>query len=701
MGRGKRALTKRNLLSIKNTSEEPDMKKIRIPLILGMSILLYALCAFSSSAASPVPEFRVAVSSDGNSGEAFCILPDGDNIFLPSTVDIQSVRLLWNGEAVSYGKTGESPIGSCDSGSSIDLSPMLSKGGDSQGNVCYDVTFSTASGSQRYIFYHDSKLPVISIETSKGLHFVESSKNNRDKEAQILILDENGKSEYHDKASGTTSEIKGRGNATWSYYKKPYQIKLSSKQSLFGMEPAKTWILLANYVDQSGLHNALAFQMGADLNLPYNIEYQYVNLYVDGSYRGIYMLCEKVQIGSGRIDIAELEKQNEAANPNLDLSALPIRSVTAGELIEDSILTSYTYTDGMQSPSDISGGYLVELDNVWGAAEPCRFTTENGNTYVVKSPEYASREEMEYIARLFADMEEAIYSADGYNRRGKHYSEYIDMESFAGVYVVEELLKNWDAYLSSMFFYKDIDINGETAKIYMGPLWDLDNILGNLSFETYATDTEFLWAQNGEFSNYVRALAAPLMRHDDFASLVSDKFGFLYLKTQDYLAKGGWIEKTSERISESVAMDRIRWKSYDPASWVLNTNGTAKVSTKFVHFRVYGSGTDFIPSTALGYLRYFLSERADALLLSIGGGVIPTPIPEESTSSPIHSSDETTQQPAYPTSPDSQTANETTAAPAPTVPSGGKGWIIACAAGAAVVLLLVVMLFRRGTKKHS
>ena len=106
--------------------------------------------------------------------------------------------------------------------------------------------------------------------------------------------------------------------------------------------------------------------MGDALELPYNIEYRFVNLYIDGSYRGIYMLCEKVQIGSGRIDIRELEKFNEAENPNIDLSALPIRTVTTGELVSNSILTSYTYADGMTSPSDITGGYLVELDNVWG-----------------------------------------------------------------------------------------------------------------------------------------------------------------------------------------------------------------------------------------------------------------------------------------------------------------------------------------------
>ena len=84
------------------------------------------------------------------------------------------------------------------------------------------------------------------------------------------------------------------------------------------MGKAKKWILLANYVDQSQLHNALSFEFGELLGVPYNIGYEFVNLYIDGSYRGIYMLCEKVQIDSKRIDIEDLEKATEKANPSVD-----------------------------------------------------------------------------------------------------------------------------------------------------------------------------------------------------------------------------------------------------------------------------------------------------------------------------------------------------------------------------------------------
>lgn len=594
------------------------MKKVKIFLAFIISVVILSVFSVCVSAAENDFSVRVKLSDIGNSGEYY-INACGNNIFLPSNADIKKLTLVFGGgKEISYGKTGEQAYGKILSGDSADLSFAASK--DFEGNECYDVTFYSGNNSARYIFYRDRSLPAVFVETSKGIEYIESSKDNRDKKAEITIISAEGKTEYSDK-----SEIKGRGNATWGYYKKPYQIKLSEKSPVLGMESAKTWILLADYVDLSHMHNALAFMLAKDLGIPYSIDYRYVNLYIDGDYKGIYLICEKVQINSGRVDIKELEKENEDKNPDVDFESLPVITVTNGKLISDTILTSYTYSQGLVSPEDITGGYLVELDNMYGYREPARFTTENGNTYVVKSPEFVSKDEMEYIASLFADMEEAIYSSDGYNKKGVHYSEYIDIESFAAVYTEEELLKNWDAYFSSMFFFKDADSNGKVSKIFMGPIWDMDNILGNLNFDTYATDTDFLWAQNGKFLNYVRALAAPLMSHSDFKAVVAEKYDTAYRKVKLYLSENGFINKTAEEISASVAMDRIRWETYDSDRWVLSSGGYRKVSTKFVHFPEWGSGLDNEPITCLGYLRSFLSKRADSLLVSIGKGKIDPP----------------------------------------------------------------------------
>ncbi len=543
----------------------------------------------------------VVVRYDLPNGETITISPTDDIFYLPSSAGVPSISL--NGEVLAVTSFQESE--------------------DARGLKCYTVTLPVNGKEKEYTFYHGKDIPTVFITTEKGISYIDASKDNRDKNAKIMMLDADGAVIYNDTEAETKSEIKGRGNATFTYYKKPYQIKLSKKAEVFGMDEAKTWILLANYTDQSALHNALAFALANDIGIPYAIDYRFVNLYIDGAYRGLYMITEKVQVGENRIDIVDLEKENEDANDGKAGDEFAIAQQTRGELIENTILSYYTYAVDMQSPADITGGYIVELDNNRGLGEPCHFVTENGNVYTVKAPEYASKEEMEYIAGLFADLEEAIFSRDGYNRKGIHYSEYIDMESFAGIYTLQELLKNWDAYLSSMFFFKDADVNGTHAKIYMGPLWDMDNTLGNINFNyEFGEDIDYLWAQNGVFQDVKRDFAKKLMQHSDFRQTVADIYDQAYLLIQDYLTEGSWFDQSVAQILPSVMMDRTRWKLYDANSWLLNAAGR-KSNVKFVHFTEYGSIRDESKHTALGFLRYYLTERMDALVTLIGNGEIP------------------------------------------------------------------------------
>lgn len=596
-------------------------------------VLLLALLLPVSLTAGSEAEIRVLIPNAA--GEEIAVEATENVFYLPSSADPTRIRFTCDAE-ISY---AGNPLRADDT---VDLTAC--KVSDERGADCYKLALTVNGKSTEYTFYHDDTLSSVFVSTSKGLSAIDADKEDRDKEAQIVILNKDGSAEYSDPANGTESEIKSRGNATWSYLKKPYQIKLATKTDLFGMGKAKTWILLANYTDQSALHNALGFHLGDALNIPYNIDYRFVDLYVDGEYRGLYMLTEKVQIGENRVDITDLEKATEKANPDSEPEDFPPRQVTSGALIENSILESYSYCQGMESPEDITGGYLVELD-FRGLQEPCHFVTENGLIYTVKSPEYASREEVEYIAGLFADMEEAIFSKNGFNRKGIHYSEYIDMESFAGVYTVQELMKNWDAYLGSMFFFKDADENGERAKIYMGPLWDLDNTLGNINFNyEFGQDVAYLWAQNGVFQDYVRDFAKKLMTHADFQYEVSQQYAIAYTAAQNALKENGWFAESVEEIRAGVMMDRTRWKLYDGDSWLLTRLGY-KSSVKFVQFADYGTPSDTTKDTALGFMRYYLSARAEALLSSIGTAQTPPPItpPEESSSSrttaPNHTSD--------------------------------------------------------------
>ncbi len=609
------------------------MKKI---IILISVCALIAICFSVISFAADTPDIDAVVTVGE---ESTVVSPSGKIFCLPAAADVTKLSLSFDGE-LTYQNSDGSYSGKITSGQTLDLTRAAAT--DERGVPCYKLTLTAGGKSGIFTFYADENISSVFVTTSQGLPYIESNKENKDTGAKITVINESGEIEYSDTAASTASEIKGRGNATFSYYKKPYQIKLAEKTAILGMDKAKTYILLANYTDQSALHNALAFELGEALGVPYNIEYNFVNLYIDGEYRGLYMICEKVQIDSARIDITDLEKATEKANPNIELDELNTVHVTNNEFTKTTIITEYQYVNVPQNPADITGGYLVELDNNYGTGEPCYFKTQNGNVYVVKSPEYASRAEVEYIARIFSEMEEAIYSETGYNSAGKHFSEYIDMESFSAVYTVQELMKNWDAYTSSMFFFKDADKDGTMSKIYMGPLWDLDNTLGNIQFDyNFGIDTSYLWAQDGVFQSYVRTFAKNLMKHSDFKATNANVYQTAYEEVQKYLAKGGWFEQTSEKIYSSVMMDRTRWEMYDSNRWLLNSSGR-KVSVKFIQFAEYGKWDDQFTvytknedaknATALGFMRYYLSARAEALLKSLGNGKPVTPPPGSGSS---------------------------------------------------------------------
>jgi hypothetical protein len=89
--------------------------------------------------------------------------------------------------------------------------------------------------------------------------------------------------------------------------KLPFQLKLNKKTSILGMAEAKTWILLANYDDQSLLRNSIVYKIGAVLGMD-TCDFKSVDLYIDGKYQGIYLLCEKVQIQENRVNIYDLEE---------------------------------------------------------------------------------------------------------------------------------------------------------------------------------------------------------------------------------------------------------------------------------------------------------------------------------------------------------------------------------------------------------
>lgn len=564
-----------------------NMKKICFAFFVLLTIIILAL---SISAAD-----IYVVANDQREFKT----EDGD-FYLPSYVSPGSVKIAHDGtKSIEYENLQGQRI-NLPSGTVLDLTPF--KNVTPSGQEAYILNLRVNGKSNMLIFHFASELPSVHIETTLGESYI--TKNNaKDEQAFVTVVNKDGSYEYVDYRYN--SEIKVRGNATKAYAKKPFQIKLDTKTDIFGMGESKTWLLLANYDDQSLIRNSIMYKIGELLGMR-TTEFQMVDLFLDGEYYGVYLLCEKVNISSARLNIFELEKENDALNPTYSETAV---KVTGG--IPNTIITEYSYIPGVKNPADITGGYLIELDNNYWSGELCYFITENGSHYVVKSPEYASKEQVEYIATLFGEMEEAMMAKNGYNRLGKHYTEYVDIDSFVYAYIVAELGRNYDAGSSSMYFYKDVDKNGQVSKIYKGPLWDCDNTLGNIH-KNGASNPEGYWARG-------RSIWAGLTQHAEFNQKVSQEFARVYDAIFDMIDAGGYVSQLVEEIGQSIFMERARWHSDNYSKWPVYYDGTHydrwQSQAPIFNFvdGYYSKGYDEDETTVIGYLCEHIEARANWL----------------------------------------------------------------------------------------
>jgi len=328
--------------------------------------------------------------------------------------------------------------------------------------------------------YQGSRVPALFLEVdAKQLTQVDKSKNNEIKEGHVVYTESDGSVTY----DGNLTSFKGRGNSTFAYKKKPYQLKLDQKADLSGMGKHKTWILLANHLDLSLLRNQITLDLAHEMKVPNAIEARQVDVYLNGNYNGLYLLTEKVQIGPLRVNITEMEEAMKELN---DQDLEDYRRKTE-ELKHLRILKYYEIP---HVPEDITGGFLLEIEKPHRLynQETNGFRTRLGVCVTIKEPEASTREQNLYIAELFNDFHEAVYAKDGMSPTGKYYTEYIDLPSFTAKYLIEELVKNYDALASSQFLHKDSDL--VDGKIYFGPLWDYDLSYGNIQINGFISGSQ-------------------------------------------------------------------------------------------------------------------------------------------------------------------------------------------------------------------
>lgn len=492
---------------------------------------------------SPAPANVTGVSATVNGQNIAITKVDGAKyLFLPASADLTALSLTFitKPESNKVALTGDK--GTVYLSDTVDITAVA----DVNAAGYREITATVGLGqAMTFRVMQASGLPTLYLTSAdaenKGIAFVNANKNNVVTDAKMSLVAADGTSIYN----GGLNQLKARGNSTFTYAeKKSYQIKLQTPADLLGnQEQVKTWVLLANYFDATQMHDKLIKDLAAKLGLAYTASCDWVNLYYDGEYRGVYLLSEKNAVGTTSVAITDMEAAYKQLNGNYGVGMTT-------DLAENSYGQQYQYTTNLTEPANITGGYLIELNHdMWD--EVSGFKTRQGVAFNVKSPEWCGNAAMKYISEYYQEFEDAVYATDetgaytGYNTAtGKYFYDYVDMNSLVKVFLLQELSLNCDGFISSVYFYKDAD-----GMMYAGPVWDQDMTFGTgWDKENVPSLVDYHY------------LANALIQIPTFKDAVAEYYNSIFApQVREWLGNDGTIARQYALLKNNAAMNYMLW----------------------------------------------------------------------------------------------------------------------------------------------
>lgn len=319
--------------------------------------------------------------------------------------------------------------------------------------------------------------------------------------------------------SDVEAQIKGRGNSTWwEFDKKPYRIKFTKKIDLFGMGARKDWILLANAMDHSLMRNYLTFTMANEFGDPYTSQSQWVHIFIDGDYRGVYLLCEQTESGQYRVDI---ETEHTADD------------VDVGFLIE------------YGGSADVDDNKFFRFNSVSGKNIIFQMTDHNA---VIKYPkgEECTKAQRDYIAKYSNEVNTAIMK-----RKWEDIISLVDIGTFVDNFIVTEIMLNNDMGWN-FFFYKP-----SGGKLCLGPHWDFDQAAGA---SDYGGETYEGWSAGSPHPWF-----EALVQIDEFIAVVRER----WIEKYDYIHSipDTFIDEKAAEYQYDINANFTRWEVLGKPHW--------------------------------------------------------------------------------------------------------------------------------------
>lgn len=388
----------------------------------------------------------------------------------------------------------------------LTLDDLLLKDGMDLGGLELDRAYALGGGAT-LTFLKSENLPALFLDTASGnMDYIHQKKGNREPGALRL---------YHGdgslNAAAAVKAVQARGNSTFVPDKKPYNLTLSRQADLLGMGAAKSWILLANAMDGSHLKNKFVYDFAGEAGLPFSPDSRWVDVYLNGNYAGLYLLCERNEIGQNRVELPE--------NDGFLVSKEQLYNLEQGD-------APYFETD--------AGAYLRVRQNTLGQTQ---------------------------MERIFQRAENAILAPDGQDPdTGKHWSELIDLDSWAGKYLIEEIFDGIDAGIASQFFF----CNPADGRLYAGPVWDYDETMGAGIWlggdQMMEQEPEIFYAHRSRQTPWLHSLYYDEAFYSRLTALYRETFsGLLETYLQERLPEyEAWIR-------QAARLNRLRWGGSDPA----------------------------------------------------------------------------------------------------------------------------------------
>lgn len=318
--------------------------------------------------------------------------------------------------------------------------------------------------------FRSSNLPIIMLNTSSSVLIPEFKYEGN---MRVVYKGDGVRNNLSDNINHYLGKmsLEIRGQSSQQFPMKSYNLELRNDSSdeisfpLLGMPAESDWVLYAPYTDKTLMRNFLAYTLSNEMG-HWAPHCKYVELVLNGTYVGIYLLVEKIKRSEGRLNLSKLE---------------------TGDISGD----------------QLTGGYIFSIDkspNGWYSPYPVPNATDGARRqYSFVYPKFnliASQQKL-YIKSV-VDKFENVAASDYFQDPEIGLENYIDYSSFVDYHIMQELSRNVDGYRISSYFHKNKD--SKNSKIIAGPVWDFDIAFRNADYCDGSLTTG--WALN---HNYVCA----------------------------------------------------------------------------------------------------------------------------------------------------------------------------------------------------